>query len=171
MPAEQVGETDRRRRRPSAAPRHRRRRDQSAVTLRRLRRELDQRLARGRRGLPDLHAAALDAVRAGGASLVGRERGVALDIFDLVDADAELLGRDLRNGDPQPLAEIDLAAEYGHRAVGVDGEEGIDLLGIEHARRCSAPCASARVAHAGECEADGERAALENGAAGETQTF
>ncbi len=36
-----------------------------------LRRELDQRLARGRRRLPYLHAAALDAVRAGGAALSG----------------------------------------------------------------------------------------------------
>ena len=99
-----------------------------------LRGEIDQRLARGRRRLPDLHAAALDAVRAGRAALVGRQRGVAFDKFDLVDTDAELLGSDLRNGDAQPLAQIDLAAEQRHGAVAVDGEEGIDLLGIEHAR-------------------------------------
>ena len=65
-----------------------------------LRGELDQRLARGRRGLPNLHSAALDAIRAGRASLVGRERRVALDIVDHIDADAELLGDDLTHGDP-----------------------------------------------------------------------
>ncbi len=100
-----------------------------------LRREIDDCLARGSRGLPDLHAAALDAVRAGGSSLVGRERGIALDISDLVDTNAELLGRDLGNRDAQPLAEIDLAAVHGHGAIAVHGEKRIDLLGVETARR------------------------------------
>ena len=133
-----------------------------------LRGKLDQRLARGGRGLPDLHAAALDAVRAGGPPLVGRERGVALDIFDLVDADAELLGGDLGDGDAQPLAEIDLAAEDGDRAVAVDGEEGIDLLGVEDPRGVAGACGEQVARARRKREADRERAALEDRAAGET---
>ena len=43
--------------------------------------------------------------------MVRSQRGVALDIIDLVDANAELLSNDLPDGDPQPLAEIDLAAD------------------------------------------------------------
>ncbi len=85
-----------------------------------LRAKLDQRLARGRGGLADLHAAALDAVRAGGAALVGGERGVALDQLDALDRDAKLLGEDLAHGDAQPGAEIDLAAEQRDGAVAVD---------------------------------------------------
>ena len=77
-----------------------------------------------------------------------------------------------RHGDAQPLAEIDLAAEERHRAVGVDGEEGVDLLGIEHALGRGAPCARAvEQARRREREADGERAALEDGAAREAATF
>ncbi len=98
-----------------------------------LRREINECLARGSCGLPDLHAAALDAGRAGGSSLVRRERGIALDIPDLFDTDAELLGRNLRNRDPQSLAEIDLAAVNGHRAIPVHGKKGVDLLGVETA--------------------------------------
>ena len=168
LAADQLGEADARRRpafgrtTPSATTRS------SALTLRRLRGEIDQRLARGRRGLADLHAAALDAVRAGGAALIGRQRGVALDIFDLVDADAELLGGDLRDRDAQALAEIDLAAEDGDGAVAVDGEEGVDLLADRgRAPRRRRPCAKRALGQAGERKADGERAALEERAAGE----
>ena len=141
------------------------------MALRRCAASSIERLARGRRGLPDLHAAALDAVRAGRAALVGRERSVAFDKFDLVDTDAELLGGDLRNGDAQPLAEIDLAAEQRHRAVAVDGEEGIDLLGIENARCRGGALRDGARRQAGEREADGERAALEDRAAGEAESF
>src|SRR5215467_8898919 len=45
-----------------------------------LRGQRDERLARGRRGAPDLHAAALNTVRTRCPPLVRRERGVALDI-------------------------------------------------------------------------------------------
>ena len=65
--------------------------------------------ARRRRGLPNLHAAALNTVRAGRTSLVGRERGIALNIFDHIDADPEFFAGDLAHGDAQPLAEIDFA--------------------------------------------------------------
>ena len=55
--------------------------------------------------------------------------------FDLVDTNTEFLGGNLRNGDAQPLAEIDLAAVHRHGAVAVHGQKGIDLLGVEHAGR------------------------------------
>ena len=64
-------------------------------------------------------------------TLVGSEPGIALDHRDPVDADAELLGGHLRNRDAQPLAEIDLARENRHRAVGIDGDEAVDLGGVE----------------------------------------
>src|SRR3982074_2963627 len=93
-----------------------------------LRGEIDDCLAGGRRGLPDLHAAALDSGRAGGSSLVRRERGIALDISDLVDTNAKLLGRNLRDRDAQPLAEI--AWSTASRLMGKTsyGKKGIDLL-------------------------------------------
>ena len=86
-------------------------------------REIDQGLACGCRRLADLHAAALDSGRTGCAALVGRERGVAFHEFNLVDADAKLFGGDLRNGNPQALAKIDLAAIQRDGAVAVDGEK------------------------------------------------
>ncbi len=130
--------------------------------------ELDQPLACGCRRLPDLDAAALDAVRSGGAALIRRQRGVAFDEADLVDTDAELLGGDLRNGDAQTLAEIDLAAEYRHGAVAVDGEEGVDLLGVEHTGGGGALRGSF---HRQACERkpDREGAGLEETAAGQTR--
>ena len=92
-------------------------------------------------------------------------------IFDLVDADAELFGRDLRNGDAQPWPRSTLPQNTRDGAVGVDGKKGIDLLGIEHARRGRRALRESAVAQAGERKADGERAALEQGAAGETRRF
>ena len=81
-----------------------------------------------------MHAALLDAVGAGRAALIGRQRGVALDQLDAVDRQAEFFSHDLAQGDAQSLTKIDLAAEQGDGAVRVHVEEGIDLLGIEHAR-------------------------------------
>ena len=97
-----------------------------------MRRQRNQCLARGRRGAPDQHAAALNAVRSGSPSLIGREFGIAFDIFYLVDADAELLAGHLAHGDAQTLAEIDLAAKQRHGAIAVDGKERIQLIRIEH---------------------------------------
>ncbi len=93
--------------------------------------EPDQRLACGGRRLPDLDAAAHDAAAAGGRALVGRQRGIALDHRDPLDADAELFGGHLRNRDAQALAEIDLARVNRHRAIGVDGDEAVDFAGVE----------------------------------------
>ena len=133
-----------------------------------LRGDLDQRLARSCRRLPDLHAAALDSVRAGRAPLVRRERSIAFHEFDLVDPNTEFLSSDLRHGNPQPLAEIDLAAKQCHGAVAIYGEEQINFFGIESAR-CSVRTLGDGVRRqAGKREANRERAALEDCAAGET---
>ena len=134
-------------------------------------REIDQRLARGCRRLPDLHAAALDPGRAGRAALVRRERSVAFHEFDFVDANAELLGSDLRYGNPQPLAKIDLATKQRHGAVAIHGEEGINFFGIESARGSDRILSDGVRGQAGQCKADGERAAFEDCAAGETGVF
>jgi hypothetical protein len=108
--------------------------------------EPDQRFARGRGRLPDLHAAAHDAGAARGRSLVGRERGVALDHRDALDAASQLLGRHLRDRDAQALAEVHLAAVDRDAAVGVHREVAVDLVRVERladrlvrARAASAP--------------------------------
>jgi hypothetical protein len=123
-------------------------------------RERDQRIARCRRGLPDLHAAAHDAAAAGGRPLVGCQRGVALDQHDALDADAKLLGGHLRNRDPQSLPEIDLPRIDRHRAVGVDRDEAVDVAGIERLPdRGVAARGSLRGCGAGNHEADEQRTA------------
>src|SRR5262249_21354298 len=81
-----------------------------ALAIEATRRKFDQRLACGCGGLPDLHAAALYTVRAGRASLIGRQSGVSLNQFNLVHANAKLFCRYLPNGDAQSLAQIDFAA-------------------------------------------------------------
>ena len=98
-------------------------------------RELDERFTRRRGSLPNLHAAALDATRAGGPSLIWGEGRIALHVLDLINADAEFLGRHLSDSDPQPLSEINLAAEYGDRTIAIHGKEGVYLVWIEDAWR------------------------------------
>jgi hypothetical protein len=136
-----------------------------------LRGEIDHGLARGRRGLPDLHAAALDAGRAGGSSLVRRQRGVALDIFYFFDRDAEFLGCNLGNCDPQPLAEIDLAAIQSHGAIAVHRQEGINLPGIETAGHGGYGLRQGTCWAAGQRKADNHCAALEQRPAREANVF
>src|SRR5262249_27184469 len=108
------------------------------IDVKPLRSERDERRARGGGRAPDLHAAALNAVRPGGSSLIGRERCIALDIFDLVDADAELLGGYLAHGNAKSLAEIDFAAVQRHRAVAIDGKECVHSVWIDRSRASDA---------------------------------
>ena len=136
-----------------------------------LRCEVDECLARGSCGLPDLHAAALDAGRAGGSSLVGRERGIALDISDLFDTDAEFLGRNLGNRNAQSLAEIDLAAVDGHRAIPIHSEKGIDLPGVEKAWRAGYALRRNTGLPADQRKAHDQRAALDDRPAREANFF
>ena len=84
---------------------------------------LEQRAARGRRRLADLHAADLDREAAPGRALVGRQRGVALDDLDARERHVELVGGDLRERRRDAGAEIDLAGVDRDHAVGVDGED------------------------------------------------
>ena len=77
--------------------------------------------------------------------MVGGERGIALDVIDLVDADAKLFSNDLPDGNPQPLAEIDLAAEHRDRAVAVHGKKESTFLGIDRRGAITASWASAWV--------------------------
>src|SRR5262249_13106934 len=83
--------------------------------------QLDERLTGGGGSLAELGAAASDAVAAGGGSLVGSERGVALDQRDALERKLELLARDLSHGDAIAGPDVHLAHEDGHRAVGVHG--------------------------------------------------
>ncbi len=96
-----------------------------------LRRETEQRLARGCGRLADLHATTHHAGAAGRRALIGRKRGVAFDQRDPLDRATQFLGGHLRNRDAQALSEIDLATEDRDAAVGTDREEAVDFVGIE----------------------------------------
>jgi hypothetical protein len=93
-----------------------------------LHRHLDQGLARGGRGLTELHPRDLNGEAAPGRALIRRERGVALDQLDLVEAHVELLGHHLRDRDADARADVHLARVRGDGAILVDGEEAIDLV-------------------------------------------
>src|SRR5262249_46352746 len=81
--------------------------------------------------LSDLHPAAHDARASRGRALVRRERSIALDHLDAVEAAAELLGNHLPDRDTQPLPEIDLATVDRDATVGADREKAVDLVGME----------------------------------------
>ena len=104
--------------------------------LQRLRSHRQQRLAGGGRGLAQLDPAAHHAAAAGRRALVGRQRAVAFDQLDAVDADAEFLADHLAHRDAVPGAQVDLAREHDHRAVGADGEEGVELVERQCRPRC-----------------------------------
>ena len=90
--------------------------------------QAEQRLARGRRRLPDLHAADLHRHAAVGRPLVGREQGVALHHLHLRQRHRQLLGGDLRHRRANAGAEVDLARIDGDPAVGADRQEAADLV-------------------------------------------
>ncbi len=93
----------------------------------------DHRLARGRRGLAQLHAAAHHAGAAGGRALIRRERGVAFDQLDAIDTEIELLGDHLAHRDAVAGAEVDLAGVDDHAAVALEREECIDRVELQRA--------------------------------------
>src|SRR5262249_20470307 len=139
------------------------------IDVKPLRSECDERRARGGGRAPDLHAAALNAIRSGGSSLIGRERGIALDIFDLIDADAELLAGYLAHSDAKSLAEIDFAAIQRHRAVAIDGKECVHCVRVDRSRASDAT-RTRRAWPAGKGKTDREHAARQNFAARQTCT-
>ena len=100
------------------------------------RRHLDEHAARFRGGHAHLHAAPLDAGRARGAALVHAGGGIAHDDLDRLEWHVEFFRHHLADGDEQPLPHVHLAEERGHRAVGVHGDEGGEL--IRHERRLGA---------------------------------
>ena len=103
--------------------------------------------------------------------MVGRQRGVTFNKCDLVDIDAKFFGCDLRHSDAQPLAQIDLAAEQRHSAVAVDRQEGVDFLGIEDSFCHGGALRADARGEAREREADGDRSAFKDGAAGDVESF
>ena len=129
----------------------------------------DQRLARRGGGLPDLDAAAHDAAAAASGPLVGCQRGVAFDHDNAVHADAEFLRCHLRDGDAQSLAQVDLAREDRHGAVGIDRNEPVDRVRVERlADRGVGTRLALRKCGRGKGKADDQRAAgLQEFAAGQ----
>ena len=83
------------------------------------------------RGIAQRLGAGLDAQRARCPALVQAGGGVAHDDVDLVEAEIEFFGHDLRDRDFQPLPEVDLAEIRRRAAVGMDRNPGIQLLGRE----------------------------------------
>src|SRR5215470_11363341 len=131
--------------------------------------EFDECFTRRRGSLPNLHATALDTARPGGPPLIRGEGCIALHIFDFFYADAEFFGRHFSDGNPQALPQINLAAEYRHGAIAIHGKETVHLLRIEDAWRTAAILCEKINATAARCKGDGERATLEDGAAGHTR--
>ncbi len=80
---------------------------------------------------------------------------------DLIGAEVELLGGDLRQRRRRALAELDEADEDGRGVVGVDGDPAVDLIAGWRARRRgrSGLAPSTFWRRTGEGEADDQRAA------------
>ena len=81
-------------------------------------------------------AALLDGETAGGLTLVRRTRGVAVDDVDPLEVDVELVGGDLGQCGADALAQLDLAGEDRHGAVGIDPQPGVETaVAVEAARQ------------------------------------
>jgi stalled ribosome alternative rescue factor ArfA len=77
----------------------------------------------------------LDAVRAGSASLVGRERGIALNDVDARHRNIEFVGDNLRKRGANAGTEVNLAQVRRHHAFLIDREKRVDLVGRDALRR------------------------------------
>src|SRR5207249_5056010 len=78
-------------------------------------------------------AALLHRKAPGGLTLVRSSCGVAVDHLDALEVHVQLVGGDLRQGGADTLAQLDLAGEDRHGAVGLDAQPG-----VEHAVRLEA---------------------------------
>ena len=93
--------------------------------------EREQRLSGGGGRLTHFDAAAGQPRASAGAALVRAYAGIAIHDCNALGLNAEFLGRHLRHRDPQTGADINFARVQGHRAVGMNREETVDLAGIE----------------------------------------
>ena len=101
-------------------------------------RHLDQYAARFGGGDAHLLAAVLDAGGAGGAALVHAGGGVAHEYLDGLERHIELFGNHLADGDEDALAHVHLAEIGIDGAVGVDRNEGRELIRRERRLRSHA---------------------------------
>ena len=96
----------------------------------------DEQLAHLGAGEPHRGAADLDRLAAGGVPLVGRAARVAGHDREPRQRNIQLFGGDLRDGGDDALAEFDLAAEHGDRAVGVEAHPAVEpRIGLEALRQ------------------------------------
>ena len=91
-----------------------------------------------RRGLAHLHRTTRDAGAAACASLIGRERRVALDHRDTLNRHAEFLRHHLAHGGAQTGADIHLTRIDGDGTIGMHREETVDLFQVERLAEISA---------------------------------
>ncbi len=70
-----------------------------------------------------------------GEAFVGCATRIGRDHIDPRGIDPELLGRDLRERRLDPLPELGLAREYGHAAVGIDPNPGVEKRSVAEAPR------------------------------------
>ena len=100
-------------------------------------------------------------------ALIGGERGVARDDLQALEIDIQLIGNDLRQRRQNALAQLHLAGEHGHRAIGVDAQPAIQAaVAVQAAGQHSG---GGRLCNRGQQWAqrkgDGERGTLEKCAA------
>ena len=124
--------------------------------------EAEQALTRGRGGAPHPCSSAREPGAASGTALVRAQPRVAVHDRDSLCRHAELFRGHLRDRDPHPRSDIDLAGVDRDRAVGVNGEEAVDFGEIE--RLSAVAGRGGRLGRAGqrhgaECEAHHQRAA------------
>ena len=102
---------------------------------------VEQFVARGEGGGPDLGASALHRSAAGGKAVVGSGRGVAVAHADTVRVQGQFLAADQGERIAQPLAELHLAGQYGDGPVGLEPQPFRDAAG-HGAGSCAAAAAS-----------------------------
>ncbi len=125
--------------------------------------QTQQRLARRRAGLREVGLVEVGRRRlaAGGRSLIGRDRGVALNQRDARERNGQLLGDQLHLHREDALPQLALAGVGGDAAVGADGEPRVELPGDALVLGRERPLRERELVGAGgeAAEADDQRAA------------
>ena len=101
--------------------------------------EIEECLARCRRGLAQFHAAARKTGAAARSALIGSQRGIAFDHGASPTGNAKFLGDHLAHGDAQTGSDIHFAGIDRHGTIGMNGQKAIELVQVERFARSQSP--------------------------------